>query len=63
MRDIFYGRDILALFPKPDFWPETSDIEPDEIYTIDKYNYCNKSVSFQQCRWLKPDAIDKAVGE
>ena len=59
MRDIFYGRDIPILFPKPDFWAETSDIESDEIYTIDKYSYCNKSISFAHCRWL---FVDKAGG-
>ena len=53
-RDIFYGRDIPKLFPKPEFWPEMSEIEPDEIYTIERYNYGNRHISFQHCRWLKP---------
>ena len=53
-RDIFYGRDIPKLFPKPEFWPEMSEIEPDEIYTIEHYNYNNRHISFQRCRWLKP---------
>lgn len=54
-RDIFYGRDIEKLFPKPEFWPETIEIEPDEIYTIEHYNYNNRHISFQRCRWLKPE--------
>ena len=54
-RDIFYGRDIPKLFPKPEFWPEMGEIEPDEIYTIERYNYNNRHISFQRCRWLKPE--------
>jgi hypothetical protein len=55
MRDIFYGRDIPAIFPKPDYWPDMSNVEPDEIYTISEFNYRNNHVYFTQCKWLKPD--------
>ncbi len=59
MVDIFYGKDIALLFPKPDYWPEIKDIIPDEIYMIDNYNYQNKQISFKKCTWLKPEQADK----
>ena len=62
-RDIFYGRDIPKLFPKPEFWPEMSEVEPDEIYTIERYNYNNRHISFQRCRWLKPSEGGDEVQE
>lgn len=53
--DIFYGKDIPKLFPKPNFWAELSNIKADEIYMIDEFNYQNKQISFKKCRWLKPE--------
>jgi hypothetical protein len=51
--DIFYGKDIPKIFPKPDYWCEMKGIEPEEIYTIDEFNYQNNSISFKKCSWLK----------
>ena len=59
MVDIFYGKDIPELFPKPDYWAETKNVVDDEIYMIDEYNYRNKQISFKKCSWLKPTSSEK----
>jgi len=56
--DIFYGKDIPKLFPKPLFWTETSGIESDEVYAIKEFNYQNNHISFKRCNWLKPSAME-----
>ena len=62
MVDIFYGKDIPLLFPKPEYRPETSDILPDGIYMIDEFNYHNNSISFKKCKWLRPESDLKEEG-
>jgi len=62
MADIFYGKDIPVLFPKPEYWPETSNVVPDGIYMIDKFNYQNNSISFKKCKWLIPEQVKEAQG-
>ena len=59
MMDIFYGRDIPALFPKPEYWPEMSNVEPDGIYAIKEFNYHNNRISFTKCVWLKAGGGEK----
>lgn len=59
MPDIFYGKDIPELFPKPDYWAETRDVKPEGIYMIDEYNYRNKQISFKKCSWLTPGQAEK----
>lgn len=55
VRDIFHGRDIPELFPRPEYFPEINNVSPDGIYTVKEFNYQNKQISFQKCRWLKPN--------
>ena len=51
--DIFYGKDIPELFPKPDFWYNEKIIEPDAVYAIGEFNYRNNHIEFEHCNWLK----------